>query len=219
MLLTVDVTTDENPDSTVIWLHGLGADGHDFEPIVPQLRLSGVTRTRFVFPHAPSRPVTLNAGLTMPAWYDLFSLDRPDLEDEGGIRQSARAVEQLMRRETERGTPTDRIILAGFSQGGAIALHTGVRYAHPLGGIMALSTYVPLPDKFATERNPANANTPVFAAHGITDPTIAYRYGTQSRDELIRYGYPVEWHAYPMGHGVCPEEVRDIRDWLIARLG
>lgn len=212
VLPTVEVETGPAPERAVIWLHGLGADGHDFEPIVPELGLE--LAVRFVFPHAPVRPVTLNQGYRMRAWYDITGLDRRALQDEAGIRQSARQVEALIARENARGVPSDRIVLAGFSQGGAIALHTGLRQASPLAGVMALSTYLPLEQSFAQERAPASATVPVFMAHGSADPVLAAALGEHSRDLLQQLGYPVEWHAYPMGHQVCLEEIRAIAAWL-----
>lgn len=212
VLPTVEVETGPAPERAVIWLHGLGADGHDFEPIVPELGLE--LAVRFVFPHAPVRPVTLNQGYRMRAWYDITGLDRRALQDEAGIRQSARQVEALIARENARGVPSDRIVLAGFSQGGAIALHAGLRQASPLAGVMALSTYLPLEQAFAKERAPASATVPVFMAHGSADPVLAAALGEHSRDLLQQLGYPVEWHAYPMGHQVCLEEIRAIAAWL-----
>ena len=203
----------ETPDGSVIWLHGLGADGHDFEPIVPELGLG--SRLRFVFPHAPVRPVTLNGGMAMRAWYDIISLDRDGPIDEAGIRESAARLDGLIKREQERGVPAERIVVAGFSQGGAIALHEGLRNAAPLAGIMALSTYLPMSSRVASEMAADARNRPVFVAHGSFDPVVPMTAGQLARDVLEKEGFDVEWHDYPMAHGVCPDEIAHIRDWLI----
>jgi len=210
----VEVETGANPTAAVIWLHGLGADGHDFEPIVPQLVSRGERALRFVFPHAPIRPVTLNGGYAMRAWYDLVSLERRGPEDENGIRTSQTTVETLIRRENARGIPTGRIVLAGFSQGGAMALFAGTRYPEKIAGIMGLSCYLLLAGRFSAERDAANRNTPVFLAHGTEDPIVAPVLGEQARAALEAAGHPVEWHAYAMPHSVCPQEVTDIAQWL-----
>jgi phospholipase/carboxylesterase len=199
---------------SVIWLHGLGADGHDFEPIVPELRLPAALGVRFVFPHAPVRPVTINGGMPMRAWYDITGLGPGSAEDENGIRSSAEAVEELIAAEKERGVPAARIVLAGFSQGGAIALHAGLRHPERLAGIMGLSTYLPLQASFESERNPANNDTPIFMAHGRQDPMLPYELGDNSCRYLKGLGYDVEWHEYRMEHAVCMEEIRDIGTWL-----
>jgi len=211
-LQTVELETGPTPQSAVIWLHGLGADGHDFVPIVPELGLK--MAVRFVFPHAPLRAVTLNQGHRMRAWYDIVGLDRRAVQDEAGIRESAAQVDALIEREFARGIAADKIVLAGFSQGGAIALHAGLRRAVPLAGIMALSTYLPLEAALADEHAPASAAVPIFMAHGTADPVLACALGEHSRDVLQAMGYPVEWHAYPMGHQVCVEEIRAIGAWL-----
>ena len=211
---TVEIETGPEPRASVIWLHGLGADGHDFEPIVPQLINRGERALRFVFPHAPVRPVTLNGGFAMRAWYDIVSLERRGPEDERGVRQSQQAVEALIRRENERGTPTERIVLAGFSQGGAVALFAGTRYPSSLAGIMGLSCYMLGATRFATERLAANQHTPIFLAHGTQDPVVAPLLGEETRRLLEQAGYAVEWHAYPMAHAVSPQEVADIAAWL-----
>jgi phospholipase/carboxylesterase len=210
----VEVETGANPTAAVIWLHGLGADGHDFEPIVPQLVRPGERALRFVFPHAPIRPVTLNGGYAMRAWYDLVSLERHGPEDENGIRTSQTTVETLIRRENARGIPTGRIVLAGFSQGGAMALFAGTRYPEKIAGIMGLSCYLLLAGRFAAERDAANRETPIFLAHGTQDPIVAPLLGEQARAALEAAGHPVEWHAYAMPHSVCPQEVTDIAQWL-----
>ncbi|MDE2137615.1 MAG: dienelactone hydrolase family protein [Gammaproteobacteria bacterium] len=212
----VEIETGANPTAAVIWLHGLGADGHDFEPIVPELVRPGERALRFVFPHAPIRPVTLNGGYAMRAWYDIVSLERRGPEDESGIRASQAAIETLIRRENARGIPAGRIVLAGFSQGGAMALFTGTRYGEKLAGIMGLSCYLLLAERFAAERVAANQSTPIFLAHGTQDPIVAPVLGEQAHATLQAAGYPVEWHAYAMPHSVCPQEVADIARWLRA---
>jgi len=213
-LETVEVQTGPDPAATVIWLHGLGADGHDFEPIVPHLRRAGEPALRFVFPHAPPRPVTLNNGYTMRAWYDIIGIDRHSRQDEAGIRDSAAALAALLERENKRGSATHRIVLAGFSQGGAIALYTGTRLAARLAGIMALSSYMVLASTFDAERTPQSLSTPIFLAHGSADMMVDPQLGEESRRRLDGAGYAVEWHTYPMGHEVCPEEIAAIADWL-----
>lgn len=217
---TVEIETGPNPTGSVIWLHGLGADGHDFEPIVPQLRLPDSVPLRFVFPHAPVRPVTINGGMSMRAWYDIFSLDRDGPVDEDGIRDSAAILNALIAREQANGVDANRIVVAGFSQGGAIALHAALRYPQRLAGLMALSTYLPLLSYFAGEvvDNPAavNADIPVFMAHGRFDPVLPMPMGRTSAERLIESGFSVEWHDYPMAHAVCAEEIEDIRAWLLS---
>jgi phospholipase/carboxylesterase len=193
----------------VIWLHGLGADGHDFEPIVPQLGLDPQLAVRFVFPHAPRRAVTINSGLIMPAWYDIRELSLRE-EDEPGVRESSAQVEALIARETARGVPASRIVLAGFSQGGAIALHVGLRHAERLAALLALSTYLVRADALEHERSEANRDVPIFQAHGTHDPMVPLAAGTWSRDRLAALGYRVEWRTYPMGHEVHPDEIVDI---------
>jgi len=215
-LETVEIVTGPEPRHAVIWLHGLGADGHDFEPLVPALALA--RPVRFVFPHAPARPVTINQGVSMRAWYDIVSLDRLSIEDEPGIRASERAIVELIDAERQRGIAPERIVLAGFSQGGAIALQTGLRLTEPLAGIMALSSYLPLRARLEEERSPANAATSIFMAHGTADPVLPFALAERSQAQLRELGYDVEWHSYPMAHTVAPEEVRDIARWLTARL-
>jgi phospholipase/carboxylesterase len=209
---TVEVVTGQAPDFSVIWLHGLGADGHDFEPIVPALTLS--VPMRFVFPHVPERAVTINQGMRMRAWYDILSLDRFSVEDEAGIRASEALLTGLIEAELARGIAARRIILAGFSQGGAIALHTGLRYPQTLGGIMVLSAYLPLRDSVEVERTAANAGTSIFMAHGSADATIPEALAIQSGQALRSYGYDLDWHSYPMAHQVCAEEIADISSWI-----
>jgi phospholipase/carboxylesterase len=210
----VEVETGANPTAAVIWLHGLGADGHDFEPIVPELVRSGERALRFVFPHAPIRPVTLNNGFAMRAWYDIVSLERRGPEDEAGIRASQATVEALIRRENARGIPAARIVLAGFSQGGSLALFAGLRYGEKLAGMLGLSCYLLLAGRLVAERAVANQSTPIFLAHGLQDPIVAPALGEQARASLETAGYPVEWHTYTMPHSVCPQEVADIALWL-----
>jgi phospholipase/carboxylesterase len=201
------------PDACVIWLHGLGADGHDFLPIVPELRLPERCAPRFVFPHAPVRPVTLNNGMRMRAWYDILELAPAAAEDERGIRKSAELVEQLIRREREAGVVASHIVIAGFSQGGAIALHTALRHAEPLAGVLALSTYLPL-QAAAGEASGANRGLPILMCHGRADPILPIELGERSRDLLLARGYAVEWKPYPMQHQVCAQEIADISRWL-----
>lgn len=214
---TVEVTLGTEIRASVIWLHGLGADGHDFEPIVPELAL-GPAGVRFVFPHAPVRPVTINGGYPMRAWYDIVSLDRGGPQDERGIRESAAMLNELVEREHARGVDHARIVVAGFSQGGAIALHAGTRFGKRLAGIMGLSTWLPLAAVFDAEALAGRAvpagDVPVFMAHGTFDPTIPIEYGRGTAETLRAGGFPVEWHEYAMGHAVCPEEIADIRRWL-----
>jgi phospholipase/carboxylesterase len=214
LLQTVEIETGPQPKATVLWLHGLGADGHDFEPIVPALVRPGERALRFVFPHAPVQPVTINGGMAMRAWYDILGFDRHAGQDEKGIRASDIAVRALIRRENERGISTDRIVLAGFSQGGAISLFTGARLPEKLAGIMGLSCYMLLGPTLAAERSDANTSTPIFMGHGLDDPIVDVRLGEETRRLLEAVGYKVEWHTYPMPHSVCPEEVEHIAAWL-----
>ena len=211
-----------NPAATaracIIWLHGLGADGHDFEPLIPQLGLVDTLGVRVVLPHAPQRPVTINSGMVMPAWYDIRAADFSSGEDREGIRESQQQLQALIRREVDNGIAPERIVLAGFSQGGAIVLHTGLRYPQPLAGILALSTYLPLADTLAAEAAAANSKVPIMMAHGMQDPVVPMMLALQSRDRLQQLGYGVKWHSYPMQHALCPEEIGDVRDWLLLRL-
>jgi phospholipase/carboxylesterase len=218
LLPTVEQQTAPNPTHSVIWLHGLGADGNDFAPIVPELVAPQWPALRFVFPHAPVQPVTINGGVPMRAWYDIFGFNAAAAHDAAGIRRSIDAVEALIAREHERGVPSARIVLAGFSQGGAIALAAGLRHAEPLAGIVALSTYLPIADTLAAERHPANARVPIFWGHGTTDPIVALQRGVDSRTLLEALGYTVDWHTYPMPHSVCAQEIADLRNWLGPRL-
>jgi phospholipase/carboxylesterase len=208
----IQIDTGRNPQAAVIWLHGLGADGHDFEPIVPELELE--RPVRFVFPHAPIRPVTINNGMRMRAWYDIYQLGSTSgvvREDEAGLRASQKLVEELMRAQ---GMPANRIVLAGFSQGGAIVLQAGLRQAERLAGIMALSCYLPMASTVAAERNEANKDVPIFMAHGRYDDIIPIQRAQQSREFLEKLDYKVEWHEYPMPHSVCPQEIADISAFL-----
>lgn len=217
LLETIELATGDHPAASIIWMHGLGADGNDFVPIVQELDLSGAPAIRFIFPHAPMQPVTINNGHVMRAWYDVSFGDlegRSRKADEKGVRASQAAITRLIERETARGIPGESILLAGFSQGGAIALQTGLRYPQRLAGVMALSTYLPLAENFAQEAAPANSGTPVFMAHGTHDPVVPYAMGTKSRDLLMQAGYAIEWHDYAMQHSVCLEEVRDIGTWI-----
>ena len=213
-LETVEVGAAEDATHTVIWMHGLGADGNDFVPIVPELFLPEGLAVRFVFPHAPQRPITINGGMRMRAWFDITSLDRSTAEDAAGIAASQAQVESLIAEEHARGVPSSNIVLAGFSQGGAIALQAGVRHAEPLAGIMALSTWLPLHDQLATEASAANKATPILMAHGTYDDIVPCKFGEYSRDFLKESGYAVDWHAYPMQHQVCIEQIADIGRWL-----
>jgi len=217
-LETVELETGRAPGASVVWLHGLGADGHDFEPVVPELALPPDLAVRFVFPHAPPQPVTLNGGMVMRAWYDVYGLDGPRREDEAGIRASQARVEALLAREKARGVPAGRLVLAGFSQGGAIALQAGLRHPERLAGVLALSCYLPLADTLAAEAHPANHDVPLFMAHGAWDQMIPLARAARSRDVLTGLGYRVEWREYPMPHAVCPEELGDIGAWLRAVL-
>src|SRR5262245_48291673 len=215
LLESVEVAPRRKAEASVIWLHGLGADGHDFEAIVPSLRMPEQPAVRFVFPHAPVRPVTINGGYRMRAWYDIAGLDRGAPQDEAGIRASGDELGRLIERERERGVAADRIVLAGFSQGGAIALFRGLRHPERLAGIMALSTWLPLGPRLSSEAHPANAAVPIFMAHGTWDSTLPFDFARFSRQQLADARYDVEWHEYPMAHAVCPDEIEDIRDWLL----
>ncbi len=204
--------------ASVIWLHGLGADGGDFVPLVPELRLPDSVAARFIFPHAPVRPVTINGGMPMRAWYDILSLSRSDQQDETGIRASAALVQELIEREAASGIPRNRIVLAGFSQGGAIALHAGLRQTEPLAGILALSTYLPLHSHIVGELSAAGRITPILMCHGLYDNVLPLAMGSASRDGLRQLGCKVEWRDYPMQHEVCAAEIGEISTWLRARL-
>ena len=200
--------------ATVIWLHGLGADGHDFVPVVPELGLPKDHGIRFIFPHAPVRPVTINNGRPMRAWYDILSLSRMDKQDDAGIRASEAIVHGVIRQELSLGIPVNRIVIAGFSQGGAIALHTALRYPQRLAGLLPLSTYLPLNDKLAAEASPANKDIPILMCHGEYDQVLPLVLGESSCDLLRAQGYEVDWRVYPMQHQVCVEEIEAIGEWL-----
>ena len=211
---TVEVITGENPQGSVIWLHGLGADGHDFEPIVPELRLPADLSLRFIFPHAPVQPVTINGGMAMRSWYDIVSFDSEGRADRAGVLASSDLLEGLIAREIERGVAPQKIVVAGFSQGGAVAIHTALQTEHPIAGLMALSTYMALPDDAASAIS--RKDLPIFMAHGSFDPVLRMEWGRSSADRLIEAGYAVDWHEYPMAHAVCPQEIADISNWLSA---
>lgn len=210
----VEVETGPDPTSSIIWLHGLGADGHDFEPLVPYLSIPDDLAVRFVFPHAPERPVTINGGMRMRAWYDIAepSIDRS--VDEDGIRASAELVSRYLEREAERGIPSERTILAGFSQGGAMAAFVGLRHARPLAGILVLSAYLPLPETLAAEASIENRATPILQCHGEWDPIVPVSLGARTAKTLADRGYGIEWRTYPAPHSVHPEEVAHIGAWI-----
>ncbi|MEO8837771.1 MAG: alpha/beta hydrolase [Herbaspirillum sp.] len=214
LLETIQIETGANPTAAVIWMHGLGADATDFVPFADELDLHGCPPIRFVFPHAPSIPVTVNNGYVMRAWYDIFGADIVQREDETGLRSSQTAIEALIAREVARGIATEHIVLAGFSQGCALTLQTGLRHPKKLAGLLCLSGYVPLQSQVTTERHPANQATPIFLAHGTHDPVIPIQRAQASRDFLLALGYNVDWHSYQMQHAVCPQEIDDIGSWL-----
>ena len=210
----VEIETGADPRWSVIWLHGLGADGHDFEPIVPELVEDDWPPLRFVFPHAPVRAVTINGGVRMRAWYDILGLEIAQRQDEPGVRESIRFVQDLVARENRRGVPSERIVIAGFSQGGAIALATALRHPEKLGGVVALSTYLPIAESTGKERSEANRGLPVFMAHGSLDPVVGHALGLMSKGYLENLGYTVDWHSYAMPHSVSAEEIGALSDWL-----
>lgn len=224
ILPNITLDTGSNPQHSIIWLHGLGADGEDFVPIAEEMQLP--VAVRYIFPHAPMRPVTINNGYVMRAWYDILtaaasaelsaSIGRN--EDAEGLRESQTEVEKLIAQERQRGIAAENIFLAGFSQGGAVVLYTGLRHKEKLGGILALSTYLPLKQTLAAEATAAAKTVPIFMAHGQADPVIPHTFGRASSEELLRQGYPLDWHDYPMQHSVCPKEIRDIEQWLTRRL-
>jgi phospholipase/carboxylesterase len=217
MLQTVETETRAKPAWSVIWLHGLGADGNDFAPVVPELVRPDWPALRFVFPHAKVRPVTINGGVPMRAWYDIVSLQIDQRADETGVRESIAEVDALIARERDRGVPPQRVILAGFSQGGAIALAAGLRREAGLAGIVGLSTYLPMAPKTAAELTAAGKRTPVFLGHGTQDPVVGLGLGQRSREVLEQLGVAVDWHRYLMQHSVCAEEIRDLGDWMSRR--
>ncbi len=214
LLDCIEVTTDEHPTAAVIWMHGLGADGSDFVPIVRELNLTACPGIRFIFPNADSIPVTINGGYVMPAWYDILGMDLVRKEDEAGLRKSQQQIEALIQREIDRGISADKIILAGFSQGCAMTLQTGLRFSHKLAGLMCLSGYLPLQGSVSAEHHAANKATPIFMAHGRGDGVVTIDRAEKSRDFLLELGYNIEWHEYLMQHSVCEEEIDDIGNWL-----
>ena len=215
LLTSIELETAPHPTACVIWLHGLGADGNDFVPIVPELTLPEALAVRFIFPHAPVRAVTINNGMRTRAWYDISGADLTNRADLGGVRQSQAQIEALLAREIGRGIRAERIVLAGFSQGGAVALHTGLRHAERLAGIMVLSAYLISPDALAGEAAGANRSVPIFMAHGTADPIVRFQWGEASKRLLDAAGYNIEWHAYRMEHSLCFEEVEAIGAWLV----
>jgi phospholipase/carboxylesterase len=217
LLETVEIESAPAPTAAIVWMHGLGADGHDFAPIVPELRLPAPVR--FVFPHAPRRAVTINQGMVMRAWFDIRGGGGERREDAEGVRASQAQIEALIARENARGIPADRLVLAGFSQGGAMALHTGLRRPERLAGILALSCSLPLADDLGREAAAANRDVPIFMAHGTYDDLIPLARARAAHDVLVRLGFTVEWHEYPMSHSVCAEEIADISAWLSTVLG
>jgi len=214
----VELETAPNPTRSILWLHGLGADGNDFAPIVPELVDPAWPALRFVFPHAPVRPVTINGGMPMRAWYDIRGARIEDKQDEAGVRASLVDLDALVAREGERGIAPAHVLLAGFSQGGAIVLAGGLRQPRRLAGIVALSTYLPLHELTAAERSAESAGLPIFMAHGSHDPVVPEPLGAMSRDVLRSLGHPVDWHSYPMAHQVCAQEIADLRAWIGARI-
>jgi phospholipase/carboxylesterase len=215
----IEIETGPSPTASIVWMHGLGADGNDFVDVVPELHLPASPSVRFVFPHAPMRPVTINGGYVMRAWYDIRDDGGVRREDAAGVRASQKAIEALIEREWKRGVPTTAIVLAGFSQGGAMALQTSLRHGERLAGVMALSCSLPLADTLAAEAAPANRDVPIFMAHGTYDPMIPMARAQRAREVLAGLAYHVEWHEYPMPHSVCMEEIADIAVWLGGVLG
>ena len=218
LLESIIIETNPQPDAAIIWLHGLGADGNDFVPIIDQLQLPSDYAVRFIFPHAPIRPITINQGYQMPGWYDISSLSIVEKEDEAGIRESSAILKQLCEEQEADGIPASRIVIAGFSQGGAIALHCGCRYPKPLAGIMALSTYLALPETLADEISECATEVPVFMAHGRQDDVVAYENGKTGMEQLEANNMEIQWQEYDMAHAVCLEEIQHIRQWLMQQL-
>jgi phospholipase/carboxylesterase len=218
LLPSVEIEPERPARAAVIWLHGLGADGHDFEPIVPALKLPPELGVRFVLPHAPRIPVTLNYGMVMPSWYDIRDLDPKSRHDPAGIAATRARIERLIAREKERGVPARRIVLCGFSQGGAIAMHVALRHAERLGGLVALSSYLVLADELEAEASPANRDLPILMVHGLHDPMVAYERGVASRDRLVELGWKPELKSYPMMHEVCLPEIDDVSRFLAKHL-
>ncbi|MDB5897160.1 MAG: Carboxylesterase [Ramlibacter sp.] len=215
MLDVIEAESGDNPTATILILHGLGADGNDFVPVAEELQLDAVGPVRFIFPHAPMIPVTINGGFRMRAWYDILGTEEKGVQDATGLHRSRQLVEALLKREKERGIAANRIVLAGFSQGCALSLLTGLRHGERLAGIAGLSGYLPLAETTAAERHPANNDTPIFLAHGTHDEMIALERAEATRDALQRLGYPVEWHEYLMGHSVTPLEIEELNAWLV----
>lgn len=215
LLPCVEVEPNQTATHSVIWLHGFGADGHDFEPLVPQLRLPPELHIRFIFPHAPQRPITMYDKTILRAWYDFTNWERETDVERAGIHESATQIQALIKRENDRGIASNKIVLAGFSQGGSMALHVGVRHTETLAGIMALSTYLSCEHTLSAERTHANQNTPIFMAHGTQDTVVNFSDAQYAHNALTQLGYKIEFHSYPMPHSLCPQEVLDIRQWLI----
>ena len=215
LLDSVEINPKSEPYASIIWLHGLGADGHDFEPIVPELRLPGTLPIRFIFPHAPRRPVTVNAGMVMRAWYDVLGMPGSGGIEQADFFESVDHLHALIQKEIESGIPCERILLAGFSQGGAISLHTGLTYGKHLAGLLALSTYLPTVDNIEEEISLVNKDVPIMMAHGTMDPMIPMAHALRTKQALRRLGYEISWHEYPIMHGVCTEEIQDISAWLL----
>ncbi len=213
-LPALELETGAQPTHSILWMHGLGADGNDFVPIIHELELPPDTAIRFIFPHAPKQPVSINQGFIMRAWYDIKHANLNHYEDEAGIRSSQHAITAMIERENQRGISSTNIVLAGFSQGGVMALQVGLRHPDKLGGIMALSSYLPLAHTLAKEAHNANISTSIFMAHGSYDPIVPILLAKTSRQQLVEAGYQVEWHEYPMEHSVCAEELADISKWL-----
>ena len=222
-LEVIEIETAPHPTATIIILHGLGADANDFVPVAREFDLASVGPVRFIFPNSPTRPVTINGGYVMPAWYDILSsnlgVDGHKLEDDTGLRESQALLDTLIEREKARGIPASRIVLGGFSQGCAMTFMTGLRHSERLAGLMGMSGYLPLAAKLAAERHPANADVPIFQAHGNADTVIPIARALATRDALVAAGYPVEWHTYSMPHSVCPQEIADMNRWLLRVLG
>ncbi len=214
LLSAIEIEPALPAHASVIWLHGLGASGDDFVPLVPQLNLSDKVGIRFIFPHAPIMPVTINGGMNMPAWFDIYGLTLGSQVDKQGIDQSASAIEHLIMKEIERGIATDKIVIAGFSQGATMALMTGLRYLKPLAGIIALSGYLPMAEEVFQQASAANRQIPIFLAHGTRDPIVPYALGESTHHALKQANYPVNWHSYAMPHSVCEEEILAISQWL-----
>jgi len=215
----IEIEPPQKTKASVIWLHGLGADGNDFAQLVPALNIPEALAVRFIFPHAPFRSITLNDGKSMRGWYDIYGLDRSEKQDKKGIEETTQLIISLIEKENRRGVSSNKIILAGFSQGGAIALHAGLHYPKKLAGIMALSTYLPLHEAFGTKNEEANKSTPIFMAHGTQDDVLPFSFGELSKHVLEEHNYPVAWHPYNMRHSVCPQEALDISKWIQERLG